>query len=204
MGEEPDYGRAVQQAHRLFWFPGLQIFCCCCLSFKFLIPAWVFFEIKVLRLGLDGSASGAGLGRRPPSGSSRISFWKGRRSALEPSQPVPLWPLYIFFSLSSLHPAIHPLTRSLSHPFISSSSPFRPPSFSSALWPTSPSNVYTHTHMRTHEVEGSLEKSLARMFIAQHFQLSPAEHILQHDKGITPCVQSEVVNSGWLLSPVKT
>lgn len=161
-----------------------------------------------MRLGLDGSASGAGRGGAASSEQVQQNFvLKGpqERAGAEPASS----------SLTSLHLLLTVISPS-SH---SSTHSFTQPSIHLSVLPIQTSvlllrplthftvqclHTHAHTCARTHEVEGSLEKSLARMFIAQHFQLSPTEHILQHDKGITPCVRSEVVNSAWLLSPVKT
>lgn len=57
---------------------------------------------------------------------------------LDFSQSVPLWPLYIFFSLASIHPPIYSWIQPSIHLSILL---FRPPFTSSALWPTSLTNV---------------------------------------------------------------
>lgn len=173
MGSGPDHGGAVQQAHRLFWFPGLQIFCVCCSSFHFL---------KKICLSFPRDKSSATVARWVGEQSGASFYLKVHQNffSIGPSGSGPsCWSCAslslsdLFTSSSHCHLTIQPFIRS----------PFTQPSIHLTVLPIQTSvlllrplthftvqSLHTYTHTRK-RVKASLEKSLARMFIMQHFQL---------------------------------
>lgn len=141
------------QACRLVFF--LLFFFVYRFTFSILSFLW---DKKFCRWGSTGRR--AKPGGAPFSADVHQSFFSDRGSrkrvgVLEPRQPEPLWPLYIFFSLSSLHPAIHWLTV---HSAIHSSR--RPPhsDLRPSPPPSDPLHRPTSTHMRK-RVKAGLEES---------------------------------------------